>query len=239
MSTDDEATRQRFREAGHGPECVVAYRGGGGGGVPGVWSTAAADEQPPPALERPVVVMCQGYFPVALRLQDGRIAVVLRGGTAHVGLPVPGGRLGARAEHPSPVERSPPGPRARRRPCYAPPNRELCSRRMVSMAQTCKQCTYVVAVEPGERPPPWCPRCGADLKAATPEPVGAAPSRLNAVKTPESAIPERERREPASLVAAAPPAGSRWATFPTSVSLNCSRSTCSPRASLGKGAKEC
>jgi hypothetical protein len=56
----------------------------------GLCSIAAADEQPSLPLERSLVVAGQGYFPVALRLQDGRIAVVLRGGAAHVGL---GGRL--------------------------------------------------------------------------------------------------------------------------------------------------
>src|SRR2546429_6906304 len=39
-----------------------------------------------PPLERSLVVSGQGYFPVALRLQDGRIAVVLRGGAAHLGI---------------------------------------------------------------------------------------------------------------------------------------------------------
>jgi hypothetical protein len=38
------------------------------------------------AVERSLVVSGQGYFPVALRLHDGRIAVVLRGGDAHVGI---------------------------------------------------------------------------------------------------------------------------------------------------------
>jgi hypothetical protein len=46
----------------------------------------AAVERRPPALEQALVVSGQGYFPVALRLQDGRIAVVLRGGAAHVGI---------------------------------------------------------------------------------------------------------------------------------------------------------
>src|ERR1700760_4807762 len=45
---------------------------------------------PPPApsipVERHLVVSGQGYFPVALRLQDGRTAVVLRGGAPHVGI---------------------------------------------------------------------------------------------------------------------------------------------------------
>src|SRR5688572_9404441 len=36
--------------------------------------------------EHSLVVAGQGYFPVLLRLQDGRIAVVLRGGAAHVGI---------------------------------------------------------------------------------------------------------------------------------------------------------
>jgi hypothetical protein len=39
-----------------------------------------------PAVERSLVVSGQGYFPVALRMHDGRIAVVLRGGDAHVGI---------------------------------------------------------------------------------------------------------------------------------------------------------
>jgi hypothetical protein len=34
----------------------------------------AADERSLPSLERGLVVKGQGYFPVALRLQDGRIA---------------------------------------------------------------------------------------------------------------------------------------------------------------------
>jgi hypothetical protein len=40
----------------------------------------------PATLERSLVVSGQGYFPVALRLQDGRIAVVLRGGAGHLGI---------------------------------------------------------------------------------------------------------------------------------------------------------
>ena len=39
-----------------------------------------------PAVTRSLVVSGQGSFPVALRLHDGRIAVVLRGGAAHLGL---------------------------------------------------------------------------------------------------------------------------------------------------------
>src|SRR5262245_888851 len=45
----------------------------------------AADPKPP-GLERSLVVKGQGYFPVALRLHDGRIAVVFRGGAPHVGV---------------------------------------------------------------------------------------------------------------------------------------------------------
>src|SRR5690348_12423540 len=37
-------------------------------------------------LDRTLVVSGQGYFPVALRLQDGRIAVVLRGGGPHLSI---------------------------------------------------------------------------------------------------------------------------------------------------------
>jgi BNR repeat-like domain len=48
----------------------------------------AAEEPVPKAggLARSLVVGKQGYFPVAVRLQDGRIAVVLRGGAGHLGI---------------------------------------------------------------------------------------------------------------------------------------------------------
>ncbi len=51
-------------------------------------SQARSDEEegPPPSLERSLVVSGQGYFPVAARLKDGRIAVVLRGGAGHLGI---------------------------------------------------------------------------------------------------------------------------------------------------------
>ncbi|HEY5315781.1 MAG TPA: family 16 glycoside hydrolase [Pirellulales bacterium] len=39
-----------------------------------------------PGIEQSLVVSGQGYFPVALRLADGRIAVVLRGGAPHLGI---------------------------------------------------------------------------------------------------------------------------------------------------------
>jgi hypothetical protein len=40
----------------------------------------------PPKVERTPIVTGQGYFPVACRLKDGRIAVVLRGGAPHIGI---------------------------------------------------------------------------------------------------------------------------------------------------------
>lgn len=49
-------------------------------------SRADDQESLPPSLERSLVVSGQGYFPVALRLQDGRIGVVLRGGAGHLGI---------------------------------------------------------------------------------------------------------------------------------------------------------
>src|SRR5438105_4873912 len=52
----------------------------------GAGPAAGADEQKVPGLEQSAVVTGQGYFPVALRLQDRRIAVILRGGAAHVGV---------------------------------------------------------------------------------------------------------------------------------------------------------
>lgn len=46
-----------------------------------------ADDAPQPkGLKRSLVVSGQGYFPVALRLKDDRIAVVLRGGAGHLGI---------------------------------------------------------------------------------------------------------------------------------------------------------
>ena len=49
-----------------------------------------AGDAPPPKAHGPdggsLVVGGQGYFPVALRLADGRIAVVLRGGAGHLGI---------------------------------------------------------------------------------------------------------------------------------------------------------
>lgn len=50
--------------------------------------TVAADAPvpSPSGLERSLVVSGQGYFPVALRLKDGRIAAVLRGGAGHLGI---------------------------------------------------------------------------------------------------------------------------------------------------------
>jgi hypothetical protein len=43
-------------------------------------------EHSPPNLQRRLVVSGEGFFPVARTLQDGRIAVVLRGGADHVGI---------------------------------------------------------------------------------------------------------------------------------------------------------
>ena len=45
-----------------------------------------AQEGTPPAVTQRLVVSGQGFFPVAQRLHDGRIAVVLRGGAIHVGI---------------------------------------------------------------------------------------------------------------------------------------------------------
>lgn len=76
----------------------------------------------------------------------------------------------------------------------------------------CSKCRYVITLVAGERQPPWCPRCGADLKATadaktaapTPALVGAAraigdfsvaPSAACAVAAPTP------RETPASLPA--------------------------------------
>lgn len=58
-------------------------------GVVGVIAAAGADtpsDRPLASAEHAAVVTGQGYFPVALRLQDGRIAVILRGGAPHLGI---------------------------------------------------------------------------------------------------------------------------------------------------------
>ena len=47
---------------------------------------SAQADVPAPEVHCTPVVTGQGYFPVALRLQDGPIAVVLRGGAEHLGL---------------------------------------------------------------------------------------------------------------------------------------------------------
>jgi hypothetical protein len=59
------------------------------------------------------------------------------------------------------------------------------------MAIECKKCPYIVSVAPGERAPPWCPRCGADLKAATPALVGAAVVESAGFADGSSAAPGR------------------------------------------------
>src|SRR6476619_2564603 len=49
-------------------------------------ATSAIAEPAPIQAERTLVVSGQGYFPVALRLKDQRIAVVLRGGGPHLSI---------------------------------------------------------------------------------------------------------------------------------------------------------
>jgi hypothetical protein len=77
------------------------------------------------------------------------------------------------------------------------------------MSHQCQRCSYVVALQPGEKSPPWCPRCGGDLKVAAPELVGAAAaipasSRSNAEETPALPIARRECRELEPLAPVAP-----------------------------------
>ena len=42
------------------------------------------------------------------------------------------------------------------------------------MSLTCTKCSHPVRNYSGERLPPWCPHCGADLKPAAPVAVGVA-----------------------------------------------------------------
>ena len=48
--------------------------------------TAAAEERTLPDVSPRLVVAGQGFFPVGQLLRDGRVAVVMRGGAAHVGI---------------------------------------------------------------------------------------------------------------------------------------------------------
>jgi hypothetical protein len=41
---------------------------------------------PPADIEQTLIVSGEGYFPVALRLADGRIAIILRGGGSHLSI---------------------------------------------------------------------------------------------------------------------------------------------------------
>ncbi len=47
---------------------------------------APSGDAPTIPVERHAAITGQGYFPVAIRLHDGRIAVVMRGGAGHLGL---------------------------------------------------------------------------------------------------------------------------------------------------------
>ena len=49
-------------------------------------TVSAAGETSQPSVKQRLVIAGQGFFPVALLLQDGRIAVVLRSGADHVGI---------------------------------------------------------------------------------------------------------------------------------------------------------
>ncbi len=48
------------------------------------------------------------------------------------------------------------------------------------MKIACNKCPYMVAVQPGEKRPPWCPRCGSDLKEAALEVQVAAVTAVSA-----------------------------------------------------------
>lgn len=60
----------------------------GAGPAPAPAPATASDAAPPARLpvERRAAITGQGYFPVAIRLRSGRIAVVMRGGAGHLGL---------------------------------------------------------------------------------------------------------------------------------------------------------
>ncbi len=69
------------------------------------------------------------------------------------------------------------------------------------MALACKKCPYVVAVAPGEKAPPWCPRCGSDLKPADTSP--AKPNATQPASAWDSATPAgavHEAKAPSSAV---------------------------------------
>ncbi len=61
-------------------------------------------------------------------------------------------------------------------------------------AINCQSCPYQLVTNPGEPIPPWCPRCGADLKvqpapaAPSPAEVDAASKKWNDRSAPSSAL---------------------------------------------------
>jgi hypothetical protein len=57
------------------------------------------------------------------------------------------------------------------------------------MALECKKCPFIVTVQPGDKAPPWCPRCGADLQTATPVVMGASATGVTGLPAANIAVP--------------------------------------------------
>jgi hypothetical protein len=75
---------------------------------------------------------------------------------------------------------------------------------------TCRHCNSLVVVPPGDRPPPWCSKCGADLKSDDPQFLALSATlesdRIPVPKTrPESKAERRPDEELAEAAAVAEP----------------------------------
>jgi hypothetical protein len=68
---------------------------------------------------------------------------------------------------------------------------------------TCPTCKFDHRFPPGERPPPWCPRCGGDLRVpvAAPRPVAPVAARAPADAPPEVELTHAESDRPTSDLA--------------------------------------
>src|SRR5262249_5471767 len=70
-------------------------------------------------------------------------------------------------------------------------------------------CPYIVTVSPGEKPPPWCPRCGANLKLEEPASATRNPPQVASAwdaADPRGAVQEAKAPTAAGETLAAPPA---------------------------------
>jgi hypothetical protein len=60
---------------------------------------------------------------------------------------------------------------------------------------TCRNCNSLVVVMPGDRPPPWCSKCGADFKSDDPQFLALSAS-LDSERVPVPTVRSRPKVEP-------------------------------------------